>query len=64
VEDTEAEDARTVLRSLVVKTFLPTLPCYVQLHHIRNRSQLHMIKKQRVTCMEELKMSIMALSAL
>lgn len=62
--DSEAEDAQTVLRTLMLKTFRPSLPCYVQLHHSHNRVQLHMLKKQRVTCIEELKMSILGLSAL
>lgn len=48
----------------MLKTFRPSLPCYVQLHHSHNRVQLHMLKKQRVTCIEELKMSILGLSAL
>jgi hypothetical protein len=62
--DTEAADALTVLRVLVLKTFRPVLPCYVQLHHAHNRIQLHMLKRQRLVCIEDLKMSIMGLSAL
>lgn len=62
--DPEAADAITVLRVLVLKTFRPVLPCYVQLHHSQNRIQLHMLKKQRLVCIEDLKMSIMGLSAL
>ncbi len=62
--DTEAADAITVLRVLVLKTFRPVLPCYVQLHHSHNRTQLHMLKRQRLVCIEDLKMSIMGLSAL
>lgn len=62
--DTEAADALTVLRVLVLKTFRPVLPCYVQLHHAHNRIQLHMLKRQRLVCIEDLKLSIMGLSAL
>ncbi len=62
--DTEAADALTVLRVLVLKTHRPVLPCYVQLHHAHNRIQLHMLKRQRLVCIEDLKMSIMGLSAL
>ena len=62
--DTEAADAITVLRVLVLKTFRPVLPCYVQLHHAHNRVQLHMLKKQRLVCVEDLKMAIMGVSAL
>lgn len=61
--DSEAEDAQTVLRTLMIKTFRPTMPCYVQLHHAHNRVQLHMLKKQRVTCIEEIKMSILGTAA-
>ena len=53
-----------VLRVLVLKTFRPVLPCYVQLHHAQNRIQLHMLKRQRLVCIEDLKLSIMGLSAL
>jgi len=62
--DPDAADAITVLRVLVLKTFRPVLPCYVQLHHSHNRIQLHMVNKQRLVCIEDLKMSIMGLSAL
>jgi len=62
--DPEAADAITVLRVLVLKIFRPVLPCYVQLHQSQNRTQLHMLKKQRLVCIEDLKMSIMGLSAL
>jgi hypothetical protein len=62
--DTEGADALTVLRALVLKTFRPILPCYVQLHHAHNRIQLHMLKRQRLVCIEDLKMAIMGLSAL
>ena len=61
--DPDAEDSLTVMRSLVLETFNPGMKTFVQLLNPRNKEHIVQADVDFILCVDELKMHILAASA-